>query len=147
MNTDLRGYKRPESVLVVIHTVDGQVLVMRRAGSAKEAFWQSVTGSLEWGESIAAAAQRELYEETGLTACVEPCDLSVRFEIRAAALHRYAPGTRWNTEHLFRCVLPRELSITLSETEHTQFEWLPAGEAKERVWSWTNREAIQQLLC
>ena len=29
-------------------------------------FWQSVTGSLEWGEGAMAAARREVFEETGL---------------------------------------------------------------------------------
>jgi len=56
-------YKRPESVLVVIHTPRGEVLLLRRRQPAD--FWQSVTGSLEWGESTAQAARRELAEETG----------------------------------------------------------------------------------
>lgn len=139
-------YKRPESVLVVIHTLDAQVLVMQRTGAGREAFWQSVTGSLEWGESVALAAQRELFEETGLEHLVRSCDLSVRFEIRQAALHKFAPDTRWNTEHLFQCVVPEPLDICLAADEHTAYEWLPVQEAMERVWSWTNREAIRQLL-
>lgn len=139
-------YKRPESALVVIHSEDAQVLVMRRTGAGREAFWQSVTGSLEWGETLQAAAQRELWEETGLRAPVHNCHLSVRFEIRQAALHKFAPGTRWNTEHLFRCVLPAPVAVRLAAAEHTAFEWLPPAQAIERVWSWTNKDAIRQLL-
>ncbi len=146
MSVALDGFKRPESVLVVIHSVDGQVLVMQRTGAGSEAFWQSVTGSLEWGESVAVAAQRELMEETGLQQSVQCCALSVRFEIRRAALHRFAPDVRWNTEHLFHCLLPEPVDVKLAADEHTSYEWLPAAEAVRRVWSWTNRDAIRQLV-
>jgi len=142
----LPAYKRPESVLVVIHSADAQVLVMQRTGEGAEAFWQSVTGSLEWGESVESAAQRELQEETGLTVPVRSQHMSVRFEIRRAALARFAPGTRWNTEHLFDCYLPSPLPITLCAEEHVRYEWLGKQEAIERVWSWTNKQAIQQLV-
>lgn len=140
------AYKRPESVLVVIHSVDAKVLVMQRKGVGREAFWQSMTGSLEPGELPEQAAQRELFEETGLTHSVQSCHLSTRFEIRQAALHRYAPGTRWNTEHLFQCLLPQPTEIRLAEDEHTAYEWLPKHEALERIWSSSNREAVMQLV-
>ena len=38
-------YKIPESVLVVIHTPDLQVLLIERAD--RPGYWQSVTGSLD----------------------------------------------------------------------------------------------------
>ena len=142
----MKAYKRPESVLVVIHSADSKVLVMQRKGNGSEAFWQSMTGSLETGELPEHAAQRELFEETGLTDLVQSCHLSTRFEIRQAALHRYAPGIRWNTEHLFQCVLPRPVEITLAAEEHTAYEWLPKHEALERIWSSSNREAVMQLV-
>ncbi len=56
------AWKRPESVLVVVHTAD-QVLLLERVRPA--GFWQSVTGSLEAGETASQAAIRELGEETG----------------------------------------------------------------------------------
>jgi len=61
-----KSCKRPESVLVVVYTRAGEVLMLRR--TSPRGFWQSVTGSLEWGELPAHAAARELYEETGLRA-------------------------------------------------------------------------------
>ncbi len=42
-------FRRPESVLIVIHTDGGEFLLMERR--RPPGFWQSVTGSLEWGES------------------------------------------------------------------------------------------------
>jgi dATP pyrophosphohydrolase len=49
-------FKRPESVLVVVHTDDGQVLqLLRREPTG---FWQSVTGSLQEGETPLKAARR-----------------------------------------------------------------------------------------
>ena len=60
-------FKRPESVLVVVYTRTGKVLLLRRADHPE--FWQSVTGSMEWGdEQPAETAVRELREETGITA-------------------------------------------------------------------------------
>ena len=59
------AFKRPESVLVVVHT-DDQVLLMERC--SPEGFWQSVTGSLREDESPLDCAERELAEETGFAA-------------------------------------------------------------------------------
>ena len=39
----MTAYKRPVSVLVVIHTADLQILLLERAAHA--GYWQSVTGS------------------------------------------------------------------------------------------------------
>ncbi|MDE2090244.1 MAG: NUDIX domain-containing protein, partial [Gammaproteobacteria bacterium] len=47
-------YKRPVSVLVVVHTRAGEVLLLERR--VPPGYWQSVTGSLRWNEAPAAAA-------------------------------------------------------------------------------------------
>ena len=59
------AFRRPESVLIVIYTTGGEFLLMERR--KPPGFWQSVTGSLEWGETADEAARRELIEETGIT--------------------------------------------------------------------------------
>ena len=59
----MQPFRRPESVLIVIYTAGGEFLLLERR--KPPGFWQSVTGSLEWGETIDAAASRELKEETG----------------------------------------------------------------------------------
>jgi len=51
-------FKRPESVLVVVHTPTLECLLLERA--EPRGFWQSVTGSLRHAETPAEAAAREL---------------------------------------------------------------------------------------
>jgi len=43
------GYKRPESVLVVLYDEHHRILLLQRDDDAS--FWQSVTGTIETGES------------------------------------------------------------------------------------------------
>jgi dATP pyrophosphohydrolase len=44
---DRTRFRRAESVLVIIHTPDRDCLLLERISPA--GFWQSVTGSLNWG--------------------------------------------------------------------------------------------------
>lgn len=138
-------YKRPESVLVVVYTGAGEVLMLRR--TVPEGFWQSVTGSLEWGEAPRHAAERELYEETGLRSGgrLIDCNTRVRFPIVLAWRSRYAPRVRCNLEHWFRLQLPNRRLIRLDPREHREYRWLPKLRAARLASSWTNRDAILQL--
>ncbi len=138
------AYKRPESVLVVIYTVGGEVLLLERRQPT--GYWQSVTGSLEWGEAARDAAIREVTEETGLQVQdkLVDCGYSNRFEIVPAWLARYAPDTGWNTEYVYRVELASTAPICIATEEHLQFRWVPAQQAVERVSSRTNREAIER---
>ena len=137
-----KGFKRPESVLVLVYTRGGEVLLMRRTRPAD--FWQSVTGSLAWGEEPQAAARRELFEETGLTVGADllDCGVTNRFPIRPPWRARYDPGVHDNTEHVFRVVLPARRSVTLNPAEHSDYAWLPREAAAARASSYTNRDAI-----
>ena len=121
----MKPYKIPESVLVVIHTADLQVLLIERTGHP--GFWQSVTGSLDApDEPLLATATRELFEETGIVADGETIvlrdwRLSNVYEIYPVWRHRYAPGVTQNTEHVFSVEVPRDVPILLSPREHTQY--------------------------
>lgn len=139
-------YKRPESVLVLVYTRTGEVLLLERA--RPRSFWQSVTGSLEWGESARRAAARELFEETGLRAGQRLLDLghTERFPIVPPWRARYAPDVHRNLEHWFALRLPSRRTIRLSPSEHRQYRWLPAWQAAQRASSWTNRAAIRQVV-
>ena len=142
----MKQYKTPISTLVLIHTADLQVLIMERADKA--GFWQSVTGSLEQGETPLQTAIREVFEETGLDATLynlQDWQASNVYEIYPHWRHRYAPGTIENTEHLFGLELPTKLPINLSPDEHVRYEWVDWREATKRVFSWTNVDALKRL--
>lgn len=138
--------KQPISVLVVIHTPELDVLLLERA--AHPGFWQSVTGSREGDEALLATACREVREETGIALpaeCFHDWALTNTYEIFAEWRHRYAPGVSENTEHVFSLCLPSRCDITPSPHEHRAWQWLPWGEAAERCFSWSNRDAILML--
>ncbi len=137
--------KRPESVLVVIHAHSGEVLLLRRA-DRDPAFWQSVTGSLDPGETPHAAAVRELREETGLAAdALVDCRRRRRFFIPPSWRARFEPGVTHNLEHEFRLALPAPQAIQRAPGEHDAEVWLARAQAVERAASWTNRAAIRCL--
>ena len=139
-------FKTPISTLVLIHTIDLQVLIMERAD--KVGFWQSVTGSLELNETPQQAEIREVLEETGLDAYqynLQDWQVNNTYEIYPHWRHRYAPGVTENVEHLFGLELPRTLPVTLAPNEHTRYEWVDWREAANRVFSWTNVDAIKKL--
>ncbi|GAB3461912.1 dihydroneopterin triphosphate diphosphatase [Massilia terrae] len=142
-------HKIPESVLVVIHTSDLEVLLIERAD--RPGFWQSVTGSLDRpDEPLIETATRELFEETGIVADGERIrlidwHLSNIYEIYQTWRHRYAPGVTHNTEHVFSVCVPRDIPVILSPREHTQYAWLPLLEAADRCFSSSNAEAVLQL--
>lgn len=111
-------------------------------------FWQSVTGSQHVGESLRETALRELREETGLDArerSLSDWGMSNVYEIFPIWRHRYPPGTTQNTEHAFGLCLPGQIDVKLAPREHIAYLWLPWQQAAEKVFSWTNRDAILTL--
>jgi dATP pyrophosphohydrolase len=139
-------YKTPISALVLIHTTELQVLIMERADRA--GFWQSVTGSLESGETPLQTAIREVHEETGLVTSrydLQDWQMSNVYEIYPHWRSRYAPEVTHNTEHLFGLTLDAPVPIMLAPDEHVQYAWVDWREAAQRVFSWTNIEALRQL--
>jgi dihydroneopterin triphosphate diphosphatase len=157
-------YKIPESVLVVIHTADREVLLIERAD--KPGYWQSVTGSKDSeDEPLIETAIREVGEETGIAVSLSlPRDVGEPWKMPAVSIknlrdwqlsniydiypvwrHRYAPGVIRNTEHVFGLLVPRDIPITLSPREHLDYCWLPYREAADKCFSPSNAEAILQL--
>lgn len=141
------GQKIPESVLVVIHTRDLQVLLLERADHP--GFWQSVTGSKDTlDEPLELTCQREVQEETGLDAAqfvLQDWGVSNRYEIYPHWRHRYPEGVTHNTEHVFGLCLPAPQAVRIAPREHLQYQWLPWQEAADRCFSMSNVQAIRQL--
>jgi dATP pyrophosphohydrolase len=140
------SHKIPVSVLVVIYTADGQVLLMERADAP--GFWQSVTGSQDPGETLEQTVIREVREETGLDTRqfeLTPWDIETRYEIYERWRHRYASGVTHNTEHVFGLKLPAPQPVALAPREHLRYVWLPWEQAAERCFSPSNAEAIRLL--
>lgn len=138
------GYRRPESVLVVVYVSSQQLLLLQRVNP--QGYWQSVTGSLEWGESAAECAQRELREETGLDAFPVNTGWVNQFEILPQWQDRYAAGVRVNTEYVFYVSLDQVFVPKLSVQEHCAYQWCDASAAMQKCFSHTNAEAIERLL-
>ena len=145
-------FKIPQSVLVVIHTRELDVLLINRADASE--FWQSVTGAKDTvGESFEQTAAREVEEETGM-ACgpgtplyggLRDWNLENVYDIYPRWLHRYAPGVTRNTEHVFGLCVPPGTAVTLNPREHTAYRWLPWREAADACFSPSNAEAILLL--
>ncbi|MBI5462600.1 MAG: dihydroneopterin triphosphate diphosphatase [Gammaproteobacteria bacterium] len=136
-------FKRPESVLVLVYTAAGEVLMLRRR--QPDDFWQSVTGSLEWDETPEQAARRELFEETGVTADAGliDCHTTHHFPILPAWRARYAPDVTENVEHVFRIAFAARPAIRLDLAEHLEYRWLDRAAAADLATSHTNRDAIR----
>ena len=142
------NYKIPKSVLVVIYTLSGQVLLIRRTDAGT---WQSVTGSKDfWDEDWADTAAREVQEETGIDARHPQCrlqdwQLENVYDIYPVWRWRYAPEVSRNTERVFGLCVPEQTPITLSPAEHTDWQWLHWQAAADHCFSPSNAEAILML--
>ncbi|MFZ7215250.1 dihydroneopterin triphosphate diphosphatase [[Pasteurella] aerogenes] len=141
-------YKNPQSVLVVIYcSATRNVLMLQRQDDLS--FWQSVTGSIENGETPTHAAIREVKEETGFDIFAEnlplfDCNQRISFEIFPQFRYKYAPDITHCTEHWFLLGLENESVPTL--TEHQAYQWVTVQQAAMLTKSWNNRVAIETYL-
>ena len=113
-----------KKVQVWIHAA--QSVLMLRLISDRGGYWQPVTGWLDPGESLEAAAKREAFEETGLQFTGEPRSLKYDF--------RYVG--KWGNAHEFGYELEAALApngdlpkVTIDPKEHVEYEWMPLKKA------------------
>jgi dATP pyrophosphohydrolase len=137
--------KIPISVLVLIYTKNKDILILKK-NNGKD-MWQSVTGSINDGESVDDAAKREVYEETGLNADnIINCNKQYIFEIYEMWRYKYDDNVTHNTEHVFLLELDERKDIVIDKEEHVSYEWTSRVKAAEKVFSHTNRQAIFDLI-
>ena len=66
--THTHSIARPVPATLGVVFRDDRVLLVRRANPPDAGKWGFPGGKIEWGETIAAAAEREIREETGIQA-------------------------------------------------------------------------------
>ena len=141
-------YKNNQSVLVVIYTKDtNRVLMLQRQDDAD--FWQSVTGTIESGETPKNTAIRELWEEARLeisenSTALFDCKESIEFEIFPHFRYKYAPNVTHCREYWFLLAMEQEFEPVLSE--HLAYQWVLAEDAIQMTKSPNNAEAIKKYL-
>ena len=99
-------------------------LLLKRVAS-HGGFWQSVTGSLEAGETHTQAAIREVREETGIDSAEhEFIELGVinTFEIAPQWRGKYAPGVVQNEEVCFALKV-HQYEVVIDSREHDAYLW------------------------
>jgi 8-oxo-dGTP pyrophosphatase MutT (NUDIX family) len=119
---------RTREVLVVVRR-GNEFLVVHRSPE-HEAYWHQIAGGVEDGETFAEAAVRELREETGLDARVDPLDRPFQYD-----------GIRVET---FIADAPPDWEPTL-DWEHDEYRWLPREEAAELLF-WPEPAALLRSL-
>ncbi len=110
---------------------DGKVLLLRRT-EERGGFWQQVTGRIEPGEAPAAAARRELLEETGADVPVRPLGYVHGFALGPVLTGKVGGGLRTGQETAFAALLPDGFAPRLS-AEHREWGWFDAEEALGRL--------------
>ncbi|AXP38726.1 dihydroneopterin triphosphate diphosphatase [Haemophilus influenzae] len=141
-------YKNNQSVLVVIYTKDtNRVLMLQRQDDPD--FWQSVTGTIESGETPKKTAIRELWEEVRLeisenSTALFDCNESIEFEIFPHFRYKYAPNVTYCREHWFLLAMEQEFEPILSE--HLSYQWVSPEQAIQMTKSSNNAEAIRKYI-
>jgi dATP pyrophosphohydrolase len=138
-------YKQPRSIQVVIFSerAEKRLYLLLRRVSSHGGFWQSVTGSLEDGETHVQAAVREVREETGFGVREnELIDLGVTdvFEIAEQWLSKYA-RCHEKRRGLLRCPCEEGREVQIDRLEHDEYMWVDYDSAVEMLY----REAIGGL--
>lgn len=118
-------------VIIVRKTEKGVFyLLLRRSEESLFGTWQAVTGGIDPQETAAAAALRELYEETGLS--------PVRFYYADFVETFYIPERdKFFSSPLFVAFVEQE-EVSLSPSEHDAYEWVSLEEALSRL-IWTEQ--------
>ena len=141
-------YKNNQSVLVIIYAESTyRILMLQRQDDPD--FWQSVTGTIESGETPKNTAIRELWEEVRLeisenSPALFDCKESIEFEIFPHFRYKYAPNVTHCREHWFLLAMEQEFEPVLSE--HLAYQWVFPEQAIQMTKSSNNAEVIRKYI-
>ena len=128
----MSGDRRPDEVAIVVRRPGDaglEYLVLLRSPE-KLGYWHLVSGGVDWGEDPAAAAARELLEETGLSARPAPLGAPLGYDLAGdpeSVRARFPAGTERITVWPFLAEAPAGWEPTLDH-EHVEARWLgPEG--------------------
>src|SRR5690606_9885366 len=126
MDTDEKVLeKQPKiSVLLIVENDKGQFLSQQRLKRRCYGFWGRANGKVRWGETVEEAANRELLEETGLTA-----------DFRYAGLYHkmdYEKSGDFLEDKYFLVMYGTNPRGTIADTEGHHNEWLSIKELEEK---------------
>ena len=133
-------------MLVVRRPVESgpEYLVVLRSPE-KLGYWHLVAGGVDWDEEPAAAAARELLEETGLVARVVPLGETLDYDLSGdpeSVRERFPAGTERILVWPFVADAPAGWEPTLDD-EHVEARWLGADQAIALLFYPEPREAVR----
>lgn len=119
-----------------------KVFLALKTNIERGGFWQNITGHVDSGESLSAAAMRELFEETGIhreQLCrFEALDLEFRFH------------DRWGYDCIESCFAAQILArpgVQISDEEHQDYKWVKASDLTPALYKYPNNfEAINSVM-
>jgi len=138
-----------EVAVFVTRRRGAEVLILHRS-PAQGGYWHVVAGGVEPGETVAAAAVRELREETGLAAeavaGVEVVEYAYALtEEPADRRDRYDPAVAHVNVTCFHVAAPDDWEPTL-DWEHDAHRWCDPHEAFATLRWPATAEALRKLL-
>ena len=115
------GVIRPVAAAVAVLVRDDRILLVQRRNPPDATLWGCPGGKIEAGETIAAAAMRELFEETGVVA--EAVRLLTPFDL----LYRQADGPLLGHYVLLPVLCAFRSGIPSAATDARDAAWFDLG--------------------
>lgn len=98
-------------------------------------YWQPVTGTVHDGEKLRDCLLREIQEETGITEYEDVSDCIYRFDWQRSSGERLL-------EFVHAVRIPRDSTVTLSPSEHDDYQWCSFELAMETLGKDNNKKSL-----
>lgn len=134
----------PNKVLLLVYRVlDGNVVELLLLKTTPEPWcdsvWYVITGGIEAGETVEIAAERELFEETGMKDIKRVTTKSVFY------IYKDQRSNKKAIEQLVLVEVGGSDEITLDK-EHTEYKWVGKEEFVEEIDWFGHKEKLKRLL-